>query len=153
MFTVWSRNYISIFVLLSIGVFCSHASDPVVFFDLYTPTNRAHPLELKASGSPSISSTTFNPRLPTRIFVHGFQSDATVIRLYRDTYLLKDAYNFIAVDWVHSAATYNYMTAKGYVPLIAAKLANLLDTLEAEHGLNMRNVTIVGHSLGKLSHQ
>lgn len=156
MLSGWSRNYIAIFLLLSIGVFCSHASDPnpIVYFRLYTPTNRTSHLELRTSDSGSgsthtISSTKFDPRWPTRVFVHGFLSDDTVISQYRDTYLQRGDYNFIAVDWVQAAGTYNYITAKGHVPFIATELANLLDTLEAEHGLSMRNVTIVGHSLGK----
>lgn len=31
---------------------------------------------------------------------------------------------------------------------VAKRLAKLLDTLEADHGLDLRDVTIVGHSLG-----
>lgn len=102
MFSGWNRNFIAIFVLLSIGVFCTRAqSDPAVKFLLYTPINPAHAVELP-SDTTNISVIPFNPRWPTVVFIHGFQSDQTVINLYRDTYLLKRSYNFIAVDWVRN---------------------------------------------------
>lgn len=147
MFSGWNRNLVAVSILLSIGVLCSHAQS--VYFQLYTPLNREVPAILMPSDPTSIASSAFNPRWPTVIFVHGYQSDQTVYQMYRDTYLAKQAYNFIAVDWLYAAGTFNYITAKGYVPLVGGKLANLLDALETDHKLIIQNVTIVGHSLGK----
>lgn len=150
MFSSWNRSFVAIFMLLSIGVLCSHAqSEPVVNFQLYTPSNRVDAEKLTPSDPTCRAFKLFNHRWPTLIFIHGFQSDQTVIDQYRDTYLRLRHYNFIAVDWVYASGTYNYITAKGYVPFVGGKVANLLETLEAEHKLIIRNVTIVGHSLGE----
>lgn len=70
---------------------------------------------LKATGTPAISSTTFNPNRKTRIFVHGYKSKEKVINRYKEAYLLLGDYNFIAVDWISGASTYNYFSAKGRV--------------------------------------
>lgn len=152
MFSAWNRAVTAILILLTVEVLGSHAQSqpyPDVHFQLYTPFSPDLYFVLSNSDSNSVSMSPFNPRLPTVVFIHGFQSDKTTINMYRDTYLKKGAYNFIAVDWVYAAGTYNYITAKGYVPFVGGKLANLLEMLEADHKLVMQNVTIVGHSLGK----
>lgn len=150
MISGWNSNSIAIFVLLSIGVGCSYAhSDPSVYFSVYTPSSPIYPDLLATTSTTSIPSTSFSPSRPTVFFIHGYQGDRSTIDLYRDTYLQKGDYNFIVVDWVYSAGTFNYITAKKYVPFVGGKLANVVDMLVTEHGLNTQNVTFVGHSLGK----
>lgn len=111
MLPVASRVYVAIFVLLSTGVLSSHAanSDKLVLkFRLYTRGNPTQYEEIDATGSRLM--IMFNSHRPTRIFIHGFKSDDTVIIPYKDAYLAHGDYNFIAVDWQKSAATNNYWT-------------------------------------------
>lgn len=106
-----------VFVVVSIFVLNSDAFDVEkdLWFRLYT---REHPIQyyvLKTNGTPAVSETPFNPNRPTRIFVHGYKSKEKVINRYADAYLGLGDYNFIAVDWIKGASTYNYYTAKGRV--------------------------------------
>lgn len=84
-------------------------------FRLYTREDPVMYHALKVSGSPSIAETPFNPNRPTRIFVHGFKSKAKVITRYTDAYLKLGDFNFIAVDWIEGASTFNYYLARGRV--------------------------------------
>lgn len=97
MFLLEIRNYVAIFVLLSIGAHCIHASDCEISFQLYTPHNRAHPAELEVTPNASIARTYFDARRPTRIFIHGYNSWQKIISDFADAYLMKGDYNFIAV--------------------------------------------------------
>lgn len=84
-------------------------------FRLYTREESVMYYVLKATGSPAISETPFNPNRETRIFVHGYKSKEKVINRYKEAYLSLGDYNFIAVDWINGASTYNYFSAKGRV--------------------------------------
>lgn len=108
---------ICVLLLLSIFVRHHHAFDieKDLVFRLYTREEPGMYYVLKATGTPAIPSTTFNPRRPTRIFVHGYKSKEKVIIRYKDAYLSLGDYNFIAVDWISGASTYNYFSSKGRV--------------------------------------
>lgn len=125
-FTMFSlRNRIcvicaAISVLLSIDAFFtpSFDVDEHLIFRLYTPDNQVEYQKLKTSGLSPISSTSFDPRIPTRIFVHGFKSKEKTIGRYKDVFSKIGNYNFIGVDWISGASTYNYLHSKGLVPLV-----------------------------------
>lgn len=106
-----------IIVLVWVSINNSHAFDinKDLVFRLYTREDPVMYYALKASGSPLISETPFNPNRPTRIFVHGFKSKEKVMIRYKDAYLDLGDFNFIAVDWSKGASTYNYYSAKGRV--------------------------------------
>lgn len=95
---------------------CASKSD--ITFRLYTRSNNSISKSLyvlNANFDRPFSDTRFNPKKQTRIFVHGFRTKEKVIKLYSEAYLKKGDYNFIAVDWLKCAATYNYVQAKGHV--------------------------------------
>lgn len=104
-------------MLLSTGVLDSDAFDinKDLVFRLYTREDRIMYYALNADRGPAVNDTTFNPNRPTRVFVHGFRSKAKVINRYAEAYLNIGDYNFIAVDWIEGASTYNYYSAKGRV--------------------------------------
>ncbi|XP_055295780.1 lipase member H-B-like [Sitodiplosis mosellana] len=116
-------------------------------FRLYTKEAPIMYYVLKLNGSPAVSQTPFNPNRPTRIFVHGYKSKEKTIQRYTEAYLKLGDFNFIAVDWISGANTFNYYLAKSRVGSIAAKLAELIDHLVA-NGLKLKDLTLVGHSLG-----
>lgn len=89
-----------------------------LIFRLYTPTNRMDYQKLNASGLPPISSTSFDSRIPTRIFVHGFKSKEKIIVRHRDAFFNIGNFNFIAVDWIRGADTYNYLHSRALVKLV-----------------------------------
>lgn len=115
----WKTGFgVIIFVLrLLVCVRHCHAFDieKDLVFRLYTREEPGMYYALKATGPPSISDTTFNSNRPTRIFVHGYKSKEKVINRYKEAYLTLGDYNFIAVDWISGASTYNYFSAKGRV--------------------------------------
>lgn len=102
----------------------SHAFDieTDLVFRLYTRENPVTYHALKVSGSLSIAETPFNPNRPTRIFVHGFRGDPDNFRQYEDAYLMLGNYNFIAVDWIEGADTFQYTTAKDRVDLVSSTI-------------------------------
>lgn len=119
------RNRICIFcvaisMFLSIEAFFKNSFDVEenLIFRLYTPDNPVDYQKLKTSGLPPISSTSFDPRIPTRIFVHGFKSKEKTIGRYKDAFLNIGNYNFIGVDWILGASTYNYLFSKSLVPTV-----------------------------------
>ena len=121
MFCLGSGIYVAISLLLSIGVYSIDAFDVEehLIFRLYTPTNPVEYQELKTTGLPPISTTFFNPKLGTRIFIHGFKSKEKTIGRYKDAFFNVGNYNFIGVHWIGGASTYNYLSSKGHVPSVS----------------------------------
>lgn len=99
---------------------CNYAFDVEkdLIFRLYTPANPVDYQKLKTTGLPPISTTSFDARLATRIFIHGFKSKEKTIGRYKDAFLNIGNYNFIGVDWISGASTYNYLSSKGHVPSV-----------------------------------
>lgn len=56
--------------------------------------------------------------------------------------------NFIAVNWQKGSDIYNYMTARGRVKTIADHVARFVDFMSKQAWLNIKKLTIIGHSLG-----
>lgn len=106
-----------LFVIISICVLnsCAFDIEKDLVFRLYTREDPVMYYALQPNGSPTIAETPFNSSRPTRIFVHGYKSKEKVIRRYTEAYLDLSDFNFIAVDWIEGASTYNYFSAKGRV--------------------------------------
>lgn len=109
MFSLPSSRYVRIIVLLSIGVFRSLAFDceKDIEFQLYTPSQV---VSLKPSGTPSISSTGFDPHRPTRIFIHGYNSYQQLIDEFRAAYRDLGFYNFIGVGKIQFFYHFKFYT-------------------------------------------
>lgn len=89
-----------------------------IVFRLYTRQNMLSYYVLKAENNAPISDTTFDPKRPTRIFVHGYKSKEKVLFRYRDAYLSIGDYNFIAVDWIKGAHESNYFKSRSRVKVV-----------------------------------
>lgn len=76
--------------------------------------------------------STFDPKRPTRIFCHGFQSSEKVLLRYKDAFLKLGNYNFIAVDWTNGANTINYLKAKGRVQPVSLN-PNFIEAFKIKH--------------------
>lgn len=77
-------------------------------------------------------------------------SDESLLRQFAETYLIRGKHkvNFIAVNWRKGSTTINYFAARKRVKSVAEHLANLINFMISKHKLKLKDVTVVGHSLG-----
>ncbi|KAG5898207.1 hypothetical protein JTB14_005587 [Gonioctena quinquepunctata] len=85
-------------------VFNPICPDPDVTFFLYTRSNPDNPDALRIGSDPRVSNlnnTSFDPSKPTKIIIHGYNSDMNLSALVeiRKEYLKTRDFNIITVDW------------------------------------------------------
>lgn len=91
-----------------------------VFFKLYdrnnpenfTILNHKHYLE-------SSPAESFEPKLPTRICIHGYLATEAYIDRFRKAYLNVGDFNFISVDWSRGAFNPNYYVSKDRIKYVS----------------------------------
>ncbi|XP_063974991.1 uncharacterized protein LOC135161391 isoform X2 [Diachasmimorpha longicaudata] len=121
--------------------------DEVTFF-LYTRENPGSGRQILVNDSSSnLAETNFNHRHPTKIIVHGYNSDMRLDSLVdiRNEYLRKRSYNIIAVDWHRLAVAPCYPIAVHNVPHVGDCLAQLIHRLR-DNGAT--DIHAIGFSLG-----
>lgn len=98
---------------------------------------------------PSINASKFDSRNPTRITIHGWRSskEEHVNTGVRHASFSKGKYNMIAVDWGR-ARSIDYASSVLAVPTVGKKIAKLVRFLFINYGLKLKDVEIIGHSLG-----
>lgn len=100
----------------SVGKKKNFNADSDVVYELYT---RDRPIDYQilnpAAGDLIRTDTTYDPKKPTRIFVHGFLTKRRNFQRYAEAYLKNGDYNFIAANWIAGSSTYNYVKARGRV--------------------------------------
>ncbi|XP_017846767.1 phospholipase A1 [Drosophila busckii] len=121
--------------------------NPVTFL-LYTKSNPNSPQEIKPN-SGSISGSRFNPNNPTRFTIHGWTSSADDFVNYgvRNAWFSHGDMNMITVDWGR-ARSVDYASSVLAVSGVGEQVANMINMLRSNHGLNLANTMIIGHSLG-----
>lgn len=120
-------------------------------FLLYTRFNPTIPQQLFINNMASVTNSHFSAARPTRILIHGWQSDHTsdINVLTTAGYLRSYDVNVIVVDWAIGANTINYISSRLHVPNVGAHVASFLDTmLDAGFFIDYSRISIVGHSLG-----
>lgn len=122
--------------------------DEEVTFYLFTKHNpdEGQQLLVNASGS-NLAETNFVATLPTKIIIHGYNSDMKLYYLVdiRNQYLRKASYNVIAVDWHRLAASPCYPVAVHHVPHVGDCLAQMIERLR-DYGAT--DIHVIGFSLG-----
>ncbi|XP_043681972.1 uncharacterized protein LOC122635628 isoform X1 [Vespula pensylvanica] len=121
--------------------------DEVTFF-LYTRDNPFKGQRIVVTETDSnLDVTYFNSSNPTKIIVHGYNSDMQMSSLVevKDEYLKKGEYNLIAIDWNRLAVGPCYPIAVYNVPHVGQCLAQLIRRLEF-HGA--KDLHVIGFSLG-----
>lgn len=121
--------------------------DEVTFF-LYTRDNPFKGQRIVVTDTDSnLDVTYFNSSNPTKIIVHGYNSDMQMSSLVevKDEYLKKGEYNLIAIDWNRLAVGPCYPIAVYNVPHVGQCLAQLIRRLEF-HGA--KDLHVIGFSLG-----
>lgn len=92
----------------------------------------------------------WHPNRPTRLFIHGYYSDQDTLKKYAKAYLKRDDFNFIAINWLKGAQTINYVKARYRIMEVGKAVARFVDYL-VTLGLDLDDLTCVGHSLGAFS--
>uniref|UniRef100_A0A1L8EHW9 Putative phospholipase a1-like protein n=1 Tax=Haematobia irritans TaxID=7368 RepID=A0A1L8EHW9_HAEIR len=123
------------------------STNPVTFL-LYTSANPNNGHKITAS-SKSIENSPFNPKNPTRITIHGWNAGRNdyVNWGIRKAFLSHGNHNIITVDW-NRGRSVDYASSVLAISGVGKKVANLIDFLITKHGLQLRDVEIIGHSLG-----
>uniref|UniRef100_A0A182QR96 Lipase domain-containing protein n=1 Tax=Anopheles farauti TaxID=69004 RepID=A0A182QR96_9DIPT len=105
--------------------------------------------ELQLEDPASLRNSTFDPRNPTRILIHGWFNDWRMesVRGLSRAYLAKGAYNVIGIDWSAGASTILYHAARMRVGAVAATIAKQIRTL-LKAGQHPAQIALIGHSLG-----
>ncbi|KAL6416745.1 hypothetical protein ACFW04_008252 [Cataglyphis niger] len=122
--------------------------DEEVTFFLYTKFNPEEGQQLIVNATSSnLADTNFVSALPTKIIVHGYNSDMQLGYLVdiRNEYLKRGKYNLIAVDWHRLATAPCYPMAVHNVPHVGDCLAQLIDRLR-DYGAT--DIHVIGFSLG-----
>ncbi|KAH8358956.1 hypothetical protein KR093_003441, partial [Drosophila rubida] len=128
--------------------FVEHLSLNAVNFYLYTQRNPNDGQEIKASKQ-SIDASNFDPKYPTKITIHGWNSNYKdgVNTGLRAIWFLSGNYNMIAVDWSRGRSL-EYASSVAGAAVSGGKIAKLIDFLVKEYGMSLETVEIVGCSLG-----
>lgn len=121
-----------------------------VIFELFTQNNPTEPQILQLNNYTSVRNSNFNRWHPTRILIHGWYSEGLLTPRFADAYLVsgKHMVNFIAVNWQKGSDTVNYLYARRRVNEVAEYVARFIDFMYEEAWMQIKDLTIVGHSLG-----
>ncbi|EDW75039.1 uncharacterized protein Dwil_GK19961 [Drosophila willistoni] len=116
---------------------------------LYTPLNTNLPHQLIINDVKSVQESNFNPKLPTKIIIHGWTMSYQKIpnNELRTAYQSRGDYNIISIDWSAIAAL-NYIEAKIKAPRVGASCASFVQFMVNEFGLDVSNLVVIGHSMG-----
>ncbi|VEN41306.1 unnamed protein product [Callosobruchus maculatus] len=124
-------------------------SDDITFF-LYTKEqpSTAEPIIL---GSETLESnlrdTLFDPRRPTKIIIHGYNSDMDLSALVeiRKEYLKSQDYNIFTVDWSPLGQAPCYVGALWNIRQVGKCSAQLVERIKE---LGAEDIHVIGFSLG-----
>lgn len=111
-------HYVILLSLLLVSSLHAFDANEDIYFELYTYESPDNYQVIR--NTLNVRSTTFNPLRPTRIFVHGFRSDRSVIKQYAKAFLKAEDVNFIAMNWIDGAETILYPVAKNRVDEVSA---------------------------------
>ncbi|CAK9800647.1 Lipase member H-A [Anthophora plagiata] len=122
--------------------------DKEVTFFLYTKRNLDKGQQIFVDNNTSnLAKTNFVPSNPTKIVVHGYDSDMQLSYLVdvRNEYLKSYDYNVIAVDWHRLATAPCYPIVVQNVPHVGDCLAQLVQRLR---DVGTQEIHVIGFSLG-----
>lgn len=97
----------------------------------------------------NVTSIKFNPRLPTKILVHGFLTFGRKKWLMeiKDALLQVSDLNVISIDWSKGNGL-PYAQAVANSQLVGRQLGYFISDLVSERGVRTQDVHIIGHGLG-----
>lgn len=121
-----------------------------VRFELFTVSNPTEPQLITHRDEATLSNSNFDPNRPTRIFIHGWNSQGLLTPRFAEAYFQKGGHdvNFIAVNWRAGSDTINYVGARRRVNVVGPYVAHFIDFLVDRGNLDLENLIVIGHSLG-----
>ncbi|RZC34100.1 uncharacterized protein BDFB_009704, partial [Asbolus verrucosus] len=124
--------------------------DPDVTFYLYSKKHPEEPEPVRIGADPGVSnlsSTAFNPALPTKIIIHGYNSDMylNVLVEIKKEYLKTTDLNIFAVDWASLAVGPCYPAAVWNTRHVGKCTSQLVERIRE---LGAEDIHLLGFSLG-----
>ncbi|XP_050442779.1 pancreatic lipase-related protein 2-like isoform X4 [Adelges cooleyi] len=121
--------------------------NPIESFILFTRKNLEEGQILEVNSSETITNSNFQPKKPTKLIIHGYISnaDAQWMITMKNELLKNSNSNVILVQW---SSWTDYDTATRKTKDVGHEVANLINTLGELVGLELKNVHLIGHSLG-----
>ncbi|EDV23026.1 uncharacterized protein TRIADDRAFT_57869 [Trichoplax adhaerens] len=119
-------------------------------FYLYTcKCNTSHTLDY--NNPASISNSSFNGNIDTKIIIHGFSSSSSEVWVHKmkDAFLTKGCFNVILVDWRKGAESmgndfFIYFQPVANTRVVGDQIAELVKALPTSKS----RIHLIGHSLG-----
>ncbi|XP_046674957.1 pancreatic triacylglycerol lipase-like isoform X1 [Homalodisca vitripennis] len=98
----------------------------------------------------SLEGCPFRADRRTAFITHGFASNGNASWLsdLKDDYLSALDANIFLVDWGQGAELLNYLQVASNTRIVGAELARFVKYLQEQHGLQVDNLHLMGHSLG-----
>lgn len=133
----------------SYSIFLLEARQQTKFL-LYTTENPECPQVLTLDNVNSLRNSNFNSNLPTRIVIHGWNSNTSspVCQMVRNAYLQKGSFNVITVDWGFSSLNTFYPLSRDYTKPVGKIIAEFLDFLHEFGHMEFSSLYLIGFSLG-----
>ncbi|XP_030383311.1 phospholipase A1 VesT1.02-like [Scaptodrosophila lebanonensis] len=121
------------------------ADSKSISYKLYTRSQIQDLRPIKAS----IKKTDYDSALETRIIIHGWNQNYLTPRVaaMAKAWVSKRNYNVIVVDWRDSESML-YFPSVLAVPGVGKRIAKMIMFLSNNFQLNLKNLTIIGNSLG-----
>lgn len=96
------------------------------------------------------NNDNFDPEQPTKVVIHGWKNtyQSPVGQSIKNAYLKNEDMNVLIVHWGEMADDNFYFRSASSTRTVGKRTASLLDYLVAERGVNLKNVHLIGHSLG-----
>ncbi|CRK90501.1 CLUMA_CG004131, isoform A [Clunio marinus] len=116
-----------------------------ITYQLYTKINPVNGQPLVYGNVNSVAFSNFQNSKPTRMIIHGYEQNGRSIinRDLKNSYLLKNDYNIIVVDWSAMVSPY-YEYARSRVDMIGVAVSRFIDWLN----MNYETLHVVGYDLG-----
>ncbi|XP_071858017.1 phospholipase A1-like isoform X2 [Bombus fervidus] len=115
---------------------------------LYTRENPTNGDVIKPNDIESVRNSHWNASKQTVIITHGWIQNSSACDIVRDAFLEVRDCNIIIFDWSEISNFINYYEVVGTVPHVAKYLADFMNFMRTEAGLQTTNLKVIGHSLG-----
>lgn len=119
-----------------------------VRFELFTRENQDAP-QLLSPNNDSLLDTNYDPNRPTRMFIHGWNSQGKLTPRFTEAYFKKGNLNVnvIAVNW-RDLSDDDYVGARRRIDAVGSYVAQFIDYLVNRGNLKLKDFVLIGHSLG-----
>jgi len=118
-------------------------------FTMYSRLNPTDGQVLSAYDEKTVTTSSYNPALPTKIIIHGYLEYGNTLWMHqtKDEFLKAEDCQVILTNWFKGAMA-GYTVATANTEVVGAEIALLLTKMQGWVNLNLDDVHIIGFSLG-----